>query len=277
MLLRLEDLDGPRVEARYIDQTLRDLEWLGLDWDGSAYLQSEGLPRLKQALLELISADRAYACVCSRAAIRAALSAPQSGAFETRYPGTCRGRFFSVEAARRATGREVGIRFKVPSGTVEVHDAFREKHEFDVAASIGDFMVGKRDGTPSYQLAVVIDDDAQGVTEVVRGDDLLASAARQILLQRALSLPTPEYFHVPLVADASGRRLAKRQNDLSLAELRAREVDPRAIVRWVAESAGIDCDHRPTAAECTRSFSMHRVSRAVVTLNEDLLESLLEP
>jgi glutamyl-tRNA synthetase len=243
---------------------------LGLDWDGPVLLQSQRLPRLKQALSTLIDTDLAYACVCSRAEIRAAESAPQQGAIETRYPGTCRGRFESADAARRATGREVGYRFQVAAGPVLVQDGVSGEHEFDVSASVGDFMIGRRDGTPAYQLAVVIDDADQQVTEVVRGDDLLASAARQMLLQRALSLPTPRYFHLPLVVDSEGRRLAKRHQDLSLAELRALHVDPRAIVAWVARSAQIACDARPTAAECISLFSMDRLPRSRVSVPHSL-------
>jgi len=260
----MEDLDGPRSEPRFVEQALRDLEWLGLDWDGPVVLQSTGLPRFAGALEALLSAGFAYPCVCSRGEIRAAQSAPQAGVAEVRYPGTCRGRFRSLEQALQATGRDPGIRFEAPLEPVVVHDRFVGSREFDVAAAVGDFLVGRRDGTPSYQLAVVLDDADQQVTEIVRGDDLLPSAARQILLQRALGLPSVEYFHVPLVVDSSGRRLAKRHDDLSLAELRQRGVDPRTIVNWVAQSAGMQSGEHFAAVQYLPLFSLERVSRLSV-------------
>jgi glutamyl-tRNA synthetase len=130
---------------------------------------------------------------------------------------------------------------------------------------VGDFVLRRGDGVYAYQLAVVVDDAAQGVTEVVRGDDLLPSTARQFLLRRALGLPEPAYFHVPLVVDAGGRRLAKRADDLSLAELRDRGVDPRAVASWVARSAGIDGAEHESAAELTSRFSMQRVPHTQVS------------
>lgn len=274
VVLRMEDLDGPRVEPRFVSAALRDLEWLGLDWD-EWLLQSERQEQLQHALGKLVDRGLAYPCICSRAAVRAAQSAPQQGTLEPRYPGTCRGRFASAEQARRAGGQEVGYRFVVERGSVEVDDGFSGRHAFDVHGAVGDFMIGRRDGTPAYQLAVVVDDAAQSVTEVVRGDDLLPSAARQILLLRALGLEVPSYFHVPLVLDAEGRRLAKRHNDLSLAELREQGVDPRVIVQWVAASAGLPSSDRLSARELTPFFQMKSVPRTSVTLGEQTLKRLL--
>lgn len=265
IVMRMEDLDGPRSEPRFVDQALEDLEWLGIDWDGPVVLQSTGLPRFVEALERLLQADMAYPCVCSRGDIRAAQNAPQQGALELRYPGTCRGRFANVEEALRTTGLDAGVRFRVGPGAVVVNDRFARKHAFDVAGSVGDFLIGRRDGAPAYQLAVVLDDAEQGVTEIVRGDDLLPSAARQILLQRALGLPAVAYYHVPLVVDESGRRLAKRHDDLSLSELRQRGVDPRALVGWVATSAGMLAGERLSAREYLPSFSMTRVPAGSVT------------
>ena len=264
IVMRMEDLDGPRSEPRFVEQALRDLEWLGIDWDGPVLLQSSGLPRFARALEQLLAAGFAYPCVCSRGEIRAAQSAPQEGVLEVRYLGTCRGRFRTVEEALNATGRDAGIRFEVPLGPVVVHDRFVGSRQFDVSAAVGDFLVGRRDGTPSYQLAVVLDDADQQVTEIVRGDDLLPSAARQILLQRALGLPSVDYYHVPLVVDPNGRRLAKRHDDLSLAELCQRGVDPRAIVAWVAQSVGMQPGERLTAQQYLPLFSLERVSRQSV-------------
>ncbi|MCC6901556.1 MAG: tRNA glutamyl-Q(34) synthetase GluQRS [Polyangiaceae bacterium] len=273
MVLRMEDLDGPRVKPTMIDAALRDLDWLGLDWDGPWLLQSSGLERLRAAVTRLAERGATYPCVCSRGDVRAALSAPQQGDVELRYPGTCRGRFESLEAAR-ATGREASLRFRVPEGRVTIGDGFAPPATFDVQAEVGDFMVARRDGTPAYQLAVVVDDAHQGVTEVLRGDDLLPSAARQWHLQRALGLGHPTFVHVPLVVDENGRRFAKRADDLSLAELRERGVDPRAVVGWAARSAGLELPERLTPREAMADFSLARLPHGPARLGPEELAKL---
>jgi glutamyl-tRNA synthetase len=273
LILRLEDLDGPRVQPAWISATLRDLSWLGLDWDGEPELQSRTIERIREAAWELQRRGLAYACICTRGELRA-VSAPHAADGEQRYPGTCRQRFASVAAAEADTGRAAGLRFAVPPGTVTVEDGFAGTSHWDVQAEVGDFLILRRDRLPSYQLAVVVDDAAQGINEVLRGDDLLPSAARQWHLQRALGLATPRWFHVPLVCDGSGRRLAKRSDDLSLSELRARGVDPRAIVGWAAASAGLQVPARVTAREVTPAFELTKVPRTPVRLSHDDLERL---
>jgi glutamyl-tRNA synthetase len=268
LVLRLEDLDGPRVQPEWVSATLRDLSWLGLDWDGPPELQSEHVERIRSAARDLEERGLAYACVCTRGELRA-LSAPHAGDAEPRYPGTCRHRFTSLPVAEAASGRHAGLRFAVPPGAIAIQDGFAGTSSWDVAADVGDFLILRRDKLPAYQLAVVVDDAAQGVTEVLRGDDLLSSAARQWHLQRALGLPSPAWFHVPLVCDASGRRLAKRSDDLSLSELRARGVDARAVVAWVAASAGMHVPERVSAGEATSEFDLARVPRSPVSLREE--------
>ena len=274
LLMRMEDLDGPRAEARFADAALRDLEWLGLDWDGPNFLQSSELPRLNRAVSQLIAAGKAYPCVCSRGDIRNAQSAPQGEAAEPRYPGTCRGLYTSFAEAEQASGRAAGARLWVPEGGITIDDGFSGKRRWDVASEVGDFLIAKRDKAPAYQLAVVVDDAAQGVTEVLRGDDLLPSAARQWHVQNALGLPHPAWFHVPLVTDEHGRRLAKREADLSLAELRAGGTDPRAIVAWAAGSAGMACNERVTAGEMAPHFRLAGVPEAALQLSSTLVEAL---
>jgi glutamyl-tRNA synthetase len=277
VLLRLEDLDGPRVRPGMRDAAQSDLEWLGLDWDGPALVQSAERERFDAAVAKLTAAALVYPCVCTRGDLRAALSAPQLGAAEPRYPGTCRDRFSSLDEAYQRSGREPGLRLRVPAGSIELVDAFAGPFRHDVAAEVGDFLVSRRDGTPAYQLAVVVDDAAQGVTEIVRGDDLLPSTPRQWLLQRALTLPSPTWYHVPLVLDVSGRRLAKRADDLGLGTLRAEGTDPRAIVAWAARSAGIDGlapDDRTTAADCVPRFSMGRVPKSPLVLDPATIAAL---
>lgn len=276
ILLRMEDLDGPRVKPGMAEAALRDLEWLGLDWDGAPLLQSEGMPELRAAVDRLVERGLAYACVCSRADIRSAQSAPQQGDAELRYPGTCRDRFASLAAAESETGREAALRFRTPAGSVRIVDGFAPPTESDVAREVGDFPIARRDKTPAYQLAVVVDDARQGVTEVLRGDDLLPSTARQMLLQRALELPHPSFVHVPLVVDAEGRRLAKRADDLALAELRAGGTDPRAIVAWAARSSGMQVSERVTASEATAVFALERLPRAPVRITDGEVAALRE-
>lgn len=276
IVMRMEDLDGPRVRSGMVERALRDLEWLGLDWDGPVELQSAGMEALVAAVDELGRRGLTYACVCSRADVRAAQSAPQRGDAELRYPGTCRARFASLERAELESGRDAALRFRVPEGAVELRDAFAPPASFDVAREVGDFPVARRDKTPAYQLAVVVDDARQGVTEVLRGDDLLPSSARQWHLQRALALPHPTWVHVPLVEDAEGRRLAKRADDLGLQTLREGGTDPRAIVAWAARSAGMDVPERVSAAEAARAFSLERLPRAPLRLGPAELERLRE-
>ncbi|MFO7180426.1 MAG: tRNA glutamyl-Q(34) synthetase GluQRS [Pseudomonadota bacterium] len=267
VLLRIEDLDGDRASPEFVDAAREDLAWLGLDWDGPPILQSTGVSRMGDVVDRLLRAGLAYPCTCSRADIRNAASAPQVGVTEVRYPGTCRDRFASLEEAERATGRSPGVRLRVPEGRVRFDDAVFGPQSVDVAQEVGDFLIARRNGAPAYQLAVVLDDADQGVTDIVRGADLLPSTARQFLIQEALGLPHPTWAHVPLVLDASGRRLAKREDALSLRELRARGADPRAIVAWAARTAGFTVPERVTAEEVLPVFDRSRLSRAPVTLD----------
>ena len=275
LLMRLEDLDGPRAEQRFADAALFDLEWLGLDWDGPAFLQSTRVSRLNAAVSALIATGKAYPCVCSRSDVRNAQSAPHGDSGEPRYPGTCRGLYASFAEAEQKSGRAAGARLYVPDGSITIDDRVSGSSTWDVAHDVGDFLIAKRDKAPAYQLAVVIDDAAQGVTEVLRGDDLRSSAARQWHVQNALGLPHPNWAHVPLVTDAEGRRLAKREADLSLAELRERGADPRAIVAWAARSAGLAVAQRVSAADVTPLFDLARLPQQTVRLDPSTLETLV--
>lgn len=271
VLLRIEDLDAPRSQTRFADAARRDLEWLGLDWDGEPSVQSAHLTRFDAAVQRLLDAGAAYPCVCARADLRTLARAPHAGDSEPRYPGTCRGRFATVADAERETGRPAGVRLCVPDGEISVADRVFGDCRVDVAAELGDFLIARRGGTAAYQLAVAVDDAAEGVTEVVRGADLLPSAARQWHVQRALSLPHPAWAHVPLVVDGEGRRLAKHEDDLSLAELRERGVDPKRIVAWVARSAGMDVSEGVTARELVSAFTWQRLPKEPVRLDETAL------
>jgi len=248
VVLRIEDVDAERASREHVDQLLRDLEWLGLDWTGRPRLQSERIEQLRSAAHGLLARGLAYPCVCSRGDLRAAAlaqgaaeeapGAPQERTREFRYPGTCRDRWSSIEAAEAESGRPAGLRLRTEGRTVAFDDLLHGSRHEDVGEHPGDFLILRRDKTPAYHLAVVVDDATDGVTDVVRGDDLLESTARQVLLAQLLGVPPLSYAHVPLVVDAQGRRLAKRDQARSLLELRQRGVAPQDIVAWAARGAG---------------------------------------
>ena len=272
VLLRIEDLDRARVKPGLTDECRRDLEWLGLDWDGEVRLQSEETSAMSAALERLLETGQAYLCRCSRRDIARALSAPHAGDGELRYPGTCRGLDLS---AADAHGSSLAVRLRVSEGEVDLVDGVAGRFRADVQREVGDFLLARRDGFFAYQLAVVADDARMGVDEVVRGDDLLPSTARQWHLQRALGLPHPRWFHVPLVLDEHGARLAKRRGDLALGALRARGLDPRRLVAWVARSAGLECSEPATAREVARHFDLARLPRTPVRFGPEELDSLV--
>lgn len=240
VLLRIDDLDRPRVKPGCVEQALADLRWLGLLWDGAPVSQSDRGAAYAEALARLCAAGLAYPCVCSRREIESAARAPHEGEEGAVYPGTCRGRFRDAEEARERTGRAANWRFVAAArgAAVEFTDAVRGALSFDVARQLGDFIVFRGDGIAAYQLATVVDDHAQGVTEVVRGDDLLTSTARQILLYRALGLAPPEFLHVPLVLDDAGQRMAKRRDSTRLAALREAGVPAAKVIGALAASCG---------------------------------------
>ncbi len=211
ILLRIEDIDGPRVKPESTAGAIADLQWLGLDWDGEVVVQSSRLPCYDTAATRLVEQGLAYPCVCTRKEVEDAASAPhESGLDGPVYPGTCRGKWRTRQEATAATGRDAALRVVVGVDAVPFVDRFAGAQEGRIA---GDFVVQKRDGGPAYQLAVVVDDAAQGVTEVLRADDLLPSTPRQLLLYRALGLVAPQFAHVPLVVGKDGLRLAKRHGD----------------------------------------------------------------
>ena len=231
VVLRIDDLDRARVKPGYVEQAIEDLRWLGLDWDGAPVFQSQRGADYTVALQQLQSAGAVYPCVCSRHEIEMALHAPHTGEEGPIYPGTCR-------QQPRASHRPPAWRFVVTGIPVEFDDALHGHCRMDAAAQCGDFVVFRNDGIAAYQLATVVDDHFQGVTEVVRGDDLLSSTPRQLLLYRALGRPPPRYLHVPLVLDAGGERMAKRRDSTRLAALREVGIPAAQVVGMLAASCG---------------------------------------
>lgn len=210
--LRIEDIDSPRVKPGAAEQAAEDLRWLGLDWDGEPVTQTHRLPLYTAALERLKQSERVYPCTCTRSDIAAAASAPHVGQEGPPYPGTCAHRTVADAEPLAAEGKPFAWRFRVTESPVFA-DLYAGEQRIDLREHGGDFVVWKNSGTPAYQLAVVVDDAEMGVTEVVRGDDLIPSTPRQLLLYSALGLTPPSFAHVPLVVGEDGRRLAKRHGD----------------------------------------------------------------
>ena len=242
LLMRMEDLDHPKDKIGAAAAALEDLRWLGFDWD-EEYVQSERKAIYAEATESLFRRGLIYPCVCSRRDVEAAQSAPHAGE-QLYYPGTCRDRFRSWDEA--AAVRPPCWRFRVPENAViAFDDVFAGTFEQNVSKTLGDFPLARDRGGAGYTLAATIDDLLMGVTEVVRGDDLLPATSAQILLASALRAekpkigPSPDYLHLPLVVGPDGRRLAKRHGDTRIASYRASGVSAGKILGFLAASCGL--------------------------------------
>jgi len=267
IVLRIEDLDGPRVKKGADRQALDDLRWLGIDWDEGPVYQSARRPLYQQAVEQLLAAGRAYACLCTRTEVAQAASAPHADDGATVYPGTCRDRYASLEQAQAESGRAPAVRFRLPEDRLEFRDSFSGMHTYDLAGQLGDFVIAKADGTPAYQLAVVVDDAAMGVTDVVRGADLLDSTPRQLLLFDALGHVgrQPNYYHLPLVIGPDGRRLAKRHGDTRLAFYREQGVPAARVLELLARWCGLEPPPGlRTAGDLLSKFSLDKLPRTAI-------------
>lgn len=254
-LLRVEDLDIGRVRPHFEAEQLGDLRALGLDWDGDVVRQSERLDRYAAALAQLDAAGALYPCWCTRAEIREAASAPHGELPEGHYPGTCRELSAAQRAAREAEGRPPALR--VAAGGARV--AFVDRLHGPQTGVVDDFVVRRNDGAFAYNLAVVVDDGAQGIGEVVRGDDLLDSTPRQLWLAQCLGLRAPRFVHVPLVLGADGARLAKRHGAVTLGDRRELGEDAADVRARLARSVGLAApDERPSPAELVARFDPER-------------------
>jgi len=270
--LRIEDIDSPRVKAGAADAILEDLHWLGLDWDGEPVVQSSRLPIYEAALSRLRQQELVYPCTCTRSDVAEAASAPHAGQEGPSYPGTCAHR--RAADAEGLGDRPFAWRFRVIRSP-EFVDGFRSRVQVPLESLGGDFVVWKSAGTPAYQLAVVVDDADMGITEVVRGDDLVTSTPRQLLLYEALGLSPPRFTHVPLVVGPDGRRLSKRHGDTRLAALRAADVRPEVLVGLLAWSCGWSQSPEPlTAIDLLTRFDLDTIPRGPFVLNPQLLREI---
>jgi glutamyl-tRNA synthetase len=265
LILRIEDLDLPRVVAGAAQALIDDLRWLGLDWDEGPdiggtcgpYCQAQRSAHYDAARARLERAGQLFRCTCTRSEVQAASSAPH-GDLGPRYPGTCR-------AAPQRPGRPASLRFRMHQG-----EPFVDRLQGPQPASVGDdFVVQRSDGPYAYQLAVVVDDIAMGITQVVRGADLLSSTPRQIALYRALSAEPPTFVHVPLVLGPDRQRLAKRSGSIAIADYRAASLAPERVIGALAASLNLGQPGellRPP--DLLPRFELSRLPREPMVLNE---------
>jgi glutamyl-tRNA synthetase len=275
VVLRIEDIDSPRVRSGAAEQALADLGWLGLDFDGEPVVQTTRLPLYEQALRSLEAVERVYPCTCTRRDVERAASAPHLEHEGPVYPGTCAGRRSADAIELERARRPFCWRFRVPESSPVFTDGFRGECAIDLRQTGGDFVVWKSTRTPAYQLSVVVDDAEQGVTEVVRGDDLVPSTPRQLLLCEALGLTPPRFYHIPLVVGPDGRRLAKRHGDTRIATLRDAGVRPGILLGLLAWSCRwIDCVREVTTSELLPLFHMETIPREPFVLTVDHLRAI---
>jgi glutamyl-tRNA synthetase len=281
MILRIEDLDASRVRPGAADTALTDLRWLGLDWDfgpdrqgpHAPYIQSQRTALYQDLLERFQAADLVYPCTCTRSDIARAASAPHADDASPAYPGTCSHRH--AADARSLAGQPFAWRFRVPQGTIRWHDLFQGPIEHDPGLSSGDFIVARDQVGYAYQLAVALDDHLMGVTQVVRGADLVPSTPLQILLHQQLGGPVPTFAHLPLVLGPDGRRLAKRNQSIKLESLRQAGANPRRLIGLLAQSCGWSAGIIPSwPADWIDRFDWTAIPREPWTLTQDLLHTV---
>ena len=257
-IVRMEDLDRPRTIAGSADQILKDLEWLGLDWDGPVEYQSKRSAYYLTALQDLELQNLVYPCFCSRKDIQMALSAPHSS--QAVYPRTC-SVLSELEIKQSQEHQAAALRVRVDSQQIEFHDHCLGPQKQNLAVEVGDFVIKRADGLFAYQLAVIVDDLAQGVTEVIRGADLLGSTARQIYLAKKLGQgdAIPQYRHVPLMVDSEGRRMAKRDGSHSITAWRENGGSAEQLVASLVYGLGmVESDESRSASDLLNEINFNQ-------------------
>ena len=276
MVLRIEDLDTARCPRRYADQMEDDLRWLGLDWDigpgmggpDEPYYQSERTAVYQAAREKLENMGLVYPCFCTRGELHAA-SAPHRSDGQVLYAGTCR-HLTAEQIAEKSEKRSPALRLRVPDEVWRFTDGHMGVYEENLEKDCGDFLLRRSDGMFAYQLAVVVDDAAMDVTEVVRGADLLDSTPRQLYLYHLLGLRAPSFYHVPLLLASDGRRLSKRDADAGLDVLRERSA-PEEIIGKLAYLAGLNPTAEPkSAGELVPKFDWRKVPKEDIRIPEGL-------
>lgn len=292
LILRVEDIDPQRSRTELALTLMEDLRWLGLDWDEGPYYQSERLAGYAAALENLRERGLVYPCFCTRKELRSLAGAPQQGdglAGEGVYPGICRNLSEAERRERLGSGRNFSWRLRVcsdgaagggslPPEFLRIDDLVMGRVSFSTGQAGGDFALCRSDGVFAYQLAVVLDDIAMGVNQIVRGADILYSTPRQLYLYSLLGAVPPAYAHIPLLLDHEGERLAKRHASISLRALRAAGVRPQAVVGWLAAWSGLADTggrFRPLAAnELLPGFSFAKIRKAPGQLPSNIVEVL---
>lgn len=261
VLLRVDDLDGPRSRPEYAAEIIRDLKWLGFDWDASGpdFWQSRRTPYYDAVLRDLAARDLLYPCFCSRRELRLMASAPNLGDAAPVYSGKCRGMSEAERRARIAAGDAFALRLKTPDGDA----VFQDRALGETRASYGgDLAVKRSDRVFSYQFATAVDDRLMGVSLIVRGRDLAASTPGQLYIRELMGHRPVEFAHVPLVLTANGERMAKRRGDLSVGALRGRGVSPERIIGRLAFLSGLQSrDELRSLADLVPVFSWERLTR----------------
>jgi len=270
LIMRMEDLDGPRIKAEAARQALDDLAWLGIDHDGPVIYQSADPQPYRAAMHRLAGQGMVYPCALTRKQIEQAATAPHRDDHELRYPPELRPDEGGQPPVMDFVDEKTNYRLVVPDEAISFEDRFAGPQTFHPFNAVGDFVVWTKAGQPSYQLAVVVDDHRQGVTDVVRGDDLLPSAARQQLIYRALGWTPPRWWHLPLVLGPDGRRLAKRHGDTRIAHYRGLGVPAQRIIGLLAWWCGaVEQPEEMSAEQFRRMVSLDALPREPVTFTED--------
>lgn len=279
--LRIEDIDSPRVKPWAIQQAVEDLQWLGLDWDAGfadgseSYLQSHRLDRYEEYLTQLKAREQVYPCTCTRTDVAESASAPHEFS-----DGPVYGRICFARQASDASQLEnpYGWRFRCEDRTVLLQDGLKGALQCNLQKALGDFVVFKSDGTPAYQLSVVVDDHEMGVTEVLRGDDLVQSAFRQLALFDFFGWEAPRFIHVPLVVGPDGRRLAKRHGDTRLSHFREQGVRPERILGLLAYSLGwLSEPEEISSRELIGLFNLSTIPPEPFTVGGEQMAWLMDP
>ncbi|WP_199623449.1 tRNA glutamyl-Q(34) synthetase GluQRS [Paenibacillus alkalitolerans] len=281
-VLRMEDIDKPRSRPELTKQIIDDLRWFGIDWDEGPdvggpfgpYTQSEREELYQDALKKLLLEGWLYPCYCSRADLMSIASAPHGLESEGPvYPGTCR-QLTETERMQKEAVKKPSLRFAMPDKPITFEDGIAGVKQIPPGAG-GDFVVRRADGIIGYQLAVVVDDAAMGITDVLRGWDLLDSTPRQLLLYEALQLQAPRFAHVPLLYGPDGERLSKRHGSLAAASIRSKGIAPQRIVGrigWLLSL--IDSPEPMNPSDLIREFSLTKIQKHPIHLNEEDMKAL---